>query len=460
MPIQTGNRTRYNQNRLPLPNSPAPRLRGFCVYLPDDAEWLSYMLGAIGRLARQSSWQRQDGRLSSDVAGVWLGVYNRLASDGFVACSDCALPDGISINQNGDVEICGMGDIIINNCGCGCGGSTGSTGATGSTGVGDSIVTFPSSDSVPVDCYAAKAVDYLLERAKEYQKLMADIAITGFDNLLGPADEAVDLAALAVGLLTGDVDSNSYREFTSIAIDAAFNDAAFRATMVSEWLRLGYVGEVTRDQLRTWAAKAPILVRGIPMRSWLGQWLSTSVIPFYNQSLARFATECATGNTLVSSGTLSDFFTIGAETYALLLGTQKTVALGVPYELTIPTGYEAVAWFWSMSNEVSDCPVTPSPTFQFNFGDEVRESNGQGYSEPSTYYFMRLDSTSPTLAEIQSAFPGVASPGEIGAFQPEPGAFGGAFELAVTDAGQWCDGYTIDYVVNLLVRASGAGGGG
>lgn len=380
------------------------------------------------------------------------------------------LPEGVTIDDEGNLRVCAdMVNVYISDCGCGCNcccgaGATGSAGTTGATetGTGTSAVTFPNAD-VPLNCYAQKAADYLLDRARDFHLLMLDIALVGFDNVSGPIDEFVDAALLAVGLLTGNVDANSVREFTTANIEDAFNDATLRANMQKAWADLGYTNSVSRQQLAEWASRAPILIGGAPVRSWMQQWVYGSVIPAYNQTLARLATECTTGDTIAGNGILSDAANIGADVYALLIGPTKTIGLGIPYELIVPSNYVIAGMFWLPDNPVYDCPVRPSPRATETIGTQTYEANGQEFSNPGFYLWRSVLTDDPTLADVQAAFPSVASPGinpavEVGT--PSIQQQGSYYAFEFNDSGQWCDsGWTLDFQVNLLLKFIPPAGG-
>lgn len=203
------------------------------------------------------------------------------------------LPDSVTINASGELEICD--DMVVINvyegCGCGCGGNDGTQQHIGGDGPG--TVAFPDPGVVPANCYAQKATDYLLGRAKDFYKLLLDINRLGWDAVLGEVDEFVDAALLLTQIVTGRVDLNSVSEIGEATIDAAFADVNLRNNLIDAW---EYQGNVSRGQLREWINKAPFIVQSVvPIRSWLEQWTYVSVIPNYNNRLAALAASCASG---------------------------------------------------------------------------------------------------------------------------------------------------------------------
>jgi len=318
MPVNNAPTSEVNANRVPLPDARTVALRDYCVTLPDDPQYLALLLGAIGRLAQQQTYQRDATQMGAkQVAAVWRDVYDAIARGGFVPCADGSGggDGGVTLmitddSEEDDMKPCyqKFGDVWYVGLPCGdCGGlewvplGTGG-GPPGSPGGGGSVVPgangggYP--NNVPAlpgsarDCYEQKAADVYIKQISDWAGNIIDLISSGLDFFPDPGD-AVDFAAQAIDAVTSGDNYTSLEGVSKQQVTSTLE--TYQQALADAWPD---AGEVTRAQLyRLNSDVLPNLDNAVPVRK-IADWFSSfGNIRALNARLAIAQSECASGTT-------------------------------------------------------------------------------------------------------------------------------------------------------------------
>ena len=341
-----------------LPFSQIPQDGEFCVKLITTKQRLQDMIDAL-EYARQL-WDNEN---FNHFADLWEALKHlddpcRCCDDctGDTNCPDCGGSGGAGENapycitiRDEDEDEDDMGcklDIEYRNntpylrmdCGCGQAKYFALT-ESQTTDTGEPVAPedtsytyFPTNVSQNnASCYATKASNYLIDRAKAFWKYVFDLAAVGVDAI-APNDEIFD-AAIVITQFLGDDDLNEIISgLTNSAVASALD--AIKPSMETNWT---YTGKVNRAELLKWTQTAPYFQNAVPVRELLFLWASTSFVINYNKDLSKFAAECESGNTL---GSLYDDvieITSGGQQYNLYTITTNLTGAGDLY--TTPVEY-------------------------------------------------------------------------------------------------------------------------
>lgn len=216
--------------------------------------------------------------------------------------------------------------------------------------------------STVADCYAAKATDYLLDRAQDFLWAVIDAFEIGIDVAFEDQVEFVDRATLLVNLARPGDDIRSISELGKSAIATKIDSA--KSELAPLW---DATGVVDRTYLYSWVGQSSDAVtRGI-----LNTWLDLSVIYGYNRALSSFAAEC------ISSGALPDGVTdLGGGYYAAKVAEDFQIVRGM---VDVDTGYVTEHNTLAIMYDKNEAG---SANFQVTIGGVVKSWNPGG--EPPT----------------------------------------------------------------------------
>ena len=313
-------------SRLPLPENTPEATRCIQLQIPDDPEYTQLFIGMLTWMSFWDAYDRDLTKRGKDVAALWRNTLHSITT-----CETCDETAQETINEmihiaigcveENETEEMALQIIKRNNipylvetC---CGGQSswyelssvavddngdpisgydgGSFGGGFSTGGGASgSWDFNGVSSENVSCYADVATDYLTDRAIEFAHTVIDWTALGLDAFSGNLDEYLEVARLISDLIFGTGDMTEIQNLTKSQVSTALKSSAVIDALASAWT---FPGTATRSELRNWVGAAPILSSGVPVRFLLNQWLGFSIIAGYNDTLARLASECESGNT-------------------------------------------------------------------------------------------------------------------------------------------------------------------
>lgn len=334
------------------------------VYVPDDLYYVSQLLGRLHTLSQQIWYNRDEAHTAKDVATLWRNA-NQQTNDNLI--NGCNSEKEIKIIEKiincvtEEIEDTNMptfqtfnGQLYIGiDCGCGAidwypvgprvqiDPSTNSPLPPSASGIRNGV-SYP--DVEPgLDCYAQKAVDYLLTRFNQYNQWVTGLSITAIDGALLAADEAFDTIAIVSQLTNGDSVLQAIRDAGLGVVNSAAQSV--RGDLIDGW---EFTGEVSRPQLANWIIQnTPLTVDGFVLQQAMLNWLANSIIPGYNADLAALASECVTGSSIVNvtSQTIAfqnnDFIV-----YDLGLPDVELLTQSETYTFQVPDN--AISVYWQM----------------------------------------------------------------------------------------------------------------
>jgi len=353
MPVNNAPTSEVNANRVPLPDARTVALRDYCVALPDDPQYLALLLGAIGHLAQQQTYQRDTTQVGAkQVAAVWRDVYDAIAKSGFVPCGDGGGGgnggnggdggdggnggDGggthimITEDNEDDMKPCyeKFGGTWYIGLPCGpCGGlewvPLGSGGGPpGSPGDGGNVTPGADGGGYPANtpalfgssegCYADKAAGIYVQRVSDWSANIIDLIGSGLDFVQEPTD-AINLAAQAIDVITSGDNYTSLEDVTKQQVASTLE--TYQQALANAWPDAGEVGRAQLYKIN--ADVFPNLDGAVPIRRIADWFASFGNIRALNARIAVAQAECASG-TQGALGTSDVSFEVLGNTYKLI----------------------------------------------------------------------------------------------------------------------------------------------
>lgn len=203
-----------------------------------------------------------------------------------------------------------------------------SSGITGNTA-------YPAS-GVTVDCYASKAVDYLLNRFLQFIQTTQGLSVLVLDEAFLFTDEVLDAAAIFFGVTSGEGVYESIRELAYSQIEAVLSGN--RAKLINAWT---YTNEVTRADLQAWIKSAPQLTGGVLLQAFMSSWVTVTRVPGLNRDLSLIANECKSGISFLNPPTTQAGFVLYEQAaYGIAVWENITLTNGVAVPLLLPEGVQ------------------------------------------------------------------------------------------------------------------------
>lgn len=370
-----------NSNKKRLPETLPTGTRCVMVHIPDDIEYVGYLLGALGRLSQQVFYDRDDAHTAKDVAALWNAANQKTMLTLGAGCPDCegtnkdcptcegtGVRGGIAYFDDCECEcedeMCKLrieenssgGFFLVEDCGCGVlrkfqlvpAAVDPATGAVASgIDVIEPTTVIPSGvTDITAECYTSGLVDAMIESVKDYIDSIGGYLVTGLFNQSG-ASILVEYAQWFEAVRKGNIDINfSALGLTASEIKNAMDTQGVAAALTSRLNWLGVKdGSLNRFQIIAATVNLPVSISyPTPTAPYLQSWGQFVNLQQLNERAAEIADDCA-GFTAPDSFTTEQALLDSGYTWAKVFDlTVAPLVENANFAINVFNGQPAAQW--------------------------------------------------------------------------------------------------------------------
>lgn len=371
-----------NRNKMRLPETMPEGTRCVKVYIPDNIEYVGYLLGAIGRLSQQVWYDRDAAHTAKDVALLWNKANQQTMASLADGCdgSEVETIEKITTEYISSIieieaemgrltiEKTENGVFLVDDCGCGHLERYALTPAaynpeTGGISTGIDII--PAGTPIPspaeqLECYYEAAADVIVGSIQSYVDGVQGWLISGVYNASG-AVAGIEIAQWISAVVNGNIDINfSSLGYTATEIKNAIVTQGLRDVIATRLADRNLSGQLSRWNVVNLMLFAPVSVEfPTPVLFMANSWASYVNLAELNTALDLAAAQCK-GYSLPDSfptiGYLEDYYTW---MHIWDFRTEKLVDnAGFTYD-----DEEDVYWEWAEGIGYRGLPVADSPSY-------------------------------------------------------------------------------------------------